>query len=77
MDAGASPPHYSGSLRPSWAHAVPAQPGQHGQLQRAGDLPAVIGDDQPAARVGRDVVEGAEVRVVDAGFPARAELVVR
>jgi hypothetical protein len=35
---------------------VPAQARYQGQLQRPGDLPFDVRHDQPAARVGRDVV---------------------
>ena len=58
-------------------HAVPAQAGHQGELQRPGDLTVFLGDDEPVSRVGFQLSERRQVRVViGPGFTFRADLVI-
>jgi hypothetical protein len=61
-------------LRPQ--HAVPAQPGDHGQLQRPDDAPARLRDQQLVALVGRDQLERGEVGVVGRPLAAGPDRVI-
>jgi hypothetical protein len=61
-------------LRPQ--HAVPAQPGDHGQLQRPDDAPARLRDQQLVALVGRDPLERRVVGVVGRPLAAGPDRVI-
>jgi hypothetical protein len=61
-------------LRPQ--HAVPAQPGDHGQLQRPDDAPARLGDQQLVTLVGRDQLERRVVGVVGRTLAADPDRVI-
>jgi hypothetical protein len=57
-------------------HAVPAQPGDHGQLQRPDDPPAGLGHQQLVALVGRDQLERRVVGVVGRPLTPRPDRVI-